>query len=48
MAANVHARDTLRAHGFDLTWEEWEGAHNWRFWDVALEKGMKLFQEYRK
>jgi len=48
MAANIRARDTLRANGFDLTWEQWEGAHSWRFWDTALEKGMQLFNEHRK
>ena len=41
--ANVQACDTLRKKGFDPVWEQWEGAHSWKFWDVALEKGMKLF-----
>lgn len=39
----IRARDTLRKTGFDLTYEEWPGAHDWRFWDVALEKAMRLF-----
>ena len=42
-AANCRARDTLRENGFDLTWEEWEGTHSWKFWDTALERAMKLF-----
>ena len=46
--ANCRARDTLRAKGFDLTWEEWSGGHSWNFWDVAVERGMKLFNEMRK
>jgi len=44
-AANERARDTLRAHGFDPTWEQWAGEHSWKFWDVALERSMKLFSQ---
>ena len=40
---SIIARDTLRECGFDLTWEQWPGAHEWRFWDTAVEKGMALF-----
>lgn len=42
---NLRARDTLRAKGFDLTWEEWSGTHDWKFWDVALERAMKQFDD---
>lgn len=38
-------RDTLRENGFDLRYEEWPGIHDWRFWDVALEKGMLYINE---
>ena len=41
--ANVRARELLRACGFELTWEEWEGIHDWNFWDVAAKRAMKLF-----
>lgn len=42
---NTRCCDTLRAHGFDLTWEQWPGAHEWRFWDLALDRSMKLMSE---
>ncbi|MBR5231709.1 MAG: esterase family protein [Clostridia bacterium] len=45
--SNLCMRDTLRENGFDLTWEAWEGAHDWRFWDVAADRAMKLFAEQR-
>ena len=39
---NERCRDTLKAAGFDLTWECWPGGHDWTFWDAALVKGMQL------
>ena len=41
-ADNIRARDTLRSLGFELTWEQWEGIHDWKFWDVAAEHGMRI------
>lgn len=43
--ANIRARDLLKAEGFDLMWEEWAGVHDWKFWDVAAERAMRLFAE---
>ena len=38
--ANVAFRDKLIADGFDVTWEEGPGAHNWAFWDAYIEKAL--------
>ena len=36
---NVKTRDALRELGLDVTWDELEGyAHEWRFWDIEIEK----------
>ena len=35
---NENYRDLLQALGYDLTWEEWDGKHDWKFWDEAIEK----------
>jgi len=29
--------------GIDHTYEEWAGAHEWRFWNTAVEKFMRYF-----
>lgn len=42
---NLRARDSLQKNGFELTWEAWEGVHDWKFWDVAAQRAMKLFAE---
>lgn len=38
--ANVAFKDRLIANGFDLTWEEGPGVHNWAFWDAYIEKAI--------
>ena len=38
LPVNHDYRDLLLALGYDVTWEEWPGAHNWKFWDEAIEK----------
>ena len=38
--ANVAFKDRLIADGFDLTWEEGPGVHNWAFWDAYIEKAI--------
>ena len=43
--SNLRVRDALRANGFDPVWEEWEGGHDWKFWDTAADRAMKLFAE---
>lgn len=42
---NLRMRDSLLAGGFDVCYEEWPGAHDWRFWNVGLEKGMVYMAE---
>ncbi len=38
LAVNHDYRDLLVSLGYDVTWEEWDGEHNWKFWDEAIEK----------
>lgn len=45
--ANVRCRDLLKENGFDVTWEAWEGIHDWKFWDVAAQRSMELFAKDR-
>lgn len=40
---NVRAHNSLQKCGFAHTWEEWSGTHDWKFWDVALERAMRQF-----
>lgn len=35
----------LTACGVNHRYEEWEGAHEWRFWDTAIEKALSFFAE---
>ena len=44
----VEMRNLLRKNGLDVTYEEWPGIHDWRFWDVGLEKGMIFMNEQLK
>lgn len=40
--ANVKFRDKLISLGADVTWDETEEhGHEWRFWDLELEKALK-------
>ena len=36
-------RDTLIAKGADVTFEHWEGGHEWAFWDRSLSRAFELF-----
>ena len=38
LGANLRFRDLLLELGYELTWEQWSGNHNWLFWDEAIEK----------
>ena len=39
---DVEYRDALIAKGADVTWDEIEGyGHEWRFWDIEIEKFLK-------
>lgn len=44
-ASNIRARELLKEKGFDVTWEEWAGIHDWNFWDVAAQRAMRLFAQ---
>jgi S-formylglutathione hydrolase FrmB len=42
--ANVKMRDLLTSTGaFQVTYEEWPGIHEWGFWDLSIQKMLKLF-----
>ncbi|MDA3734007.1 alpha/beta hydrolase family protein [Niameybacter massiliensis] len=30
---------------FNFTFEEWEGVHDWNFWDEGIQKVMKFFEQ---
>lgn len=38
---NRQFRDHLKALGYDVTWEEGPGAHDWTFWDTYILKAME-------
>lgn len=40
---NQTFRNRLLGLGADLTYEEWEGSHEWNFWDRAIQKCLKEF-----
>ena len=33
-------QELLTKYGFDTTYEEWEGDHNWEFWDEGIRKAI--------
>lgn len=38
LPSNRLFRDCLLANGFDLTYEEFPGDHNWAFWDMTIQR----------
>lgn len=38
----------LDAQGVPYTYEEWEGGHDWRFWEASVQKAMPFFLDGRK
>lgn len=43
---NHELRDHMRSLGLDVTYEEWEDDHTWRFWDASLQRAFAcLFGE---
>lgn len=40
--SNTAFRDVLRGLGYDFTWEEWPGEHEWPFFDAALRKSLRF------
>ncbi|MBQ6147997.1 MAG: esterase family protein [Oscillospiraceae bacterium] len=44
--SNVRLRDVLKTNkNVKLEWEEWDGIHEWGFWDVSIAK---FFEKYIK
>ncbi len=41
IAPNRVFRDHLKALGFDVTWEEGPGVHDWNFWDAYILKALE-------
>ncbi|MDR0709260.1 MAG: esterase family protein [Spirochaetaceae bacterium] len=42
--SNVRLRDHIQATGaFRFTYEEWPGIHEWRFWDISIQKMLNHF-----
>lgn len=42
---NRDFREFLQENHADASYEEWEGIHDWRFWNTALEKFMEELQK---
>ena len=38
---NVRMRDMMRERGLEIEYEEWSGIHDWKFWDAAIQRGLK-------
>lgn len=32
-----------KSKNLDITYEEWDGVHDWKFWDTAIEKALNAF-----
>lgn len=41
IAPNQVFREKLKSCGFDVTWQEGPGGHDWRFWDEYILKAME-------
>lgn len=37
-------RDELTRYRYDAVFDEWEGAHDWTFWDAALLHGIRWLE----
>jgi len=40
---NLRLKAALEDLPLDFTFESWHGVHNWDFWEVALQKGIRFF-----
>ncbi len=40
---NIKFENNAKALGLDIDYEEWEGVHDWDFWDVAIKKALNKF-----
>ncbi len=43
VADNRRLHETLDSLGIDHIYEEWDGGHEWRFWDAAIDKALRWF-----
>jgi len=43
LEGNRQFREHIDALGYDLTYQEWEGNHNWYFWNESLRRALQLF-----
>ena len=41
-------RDHLTALGYDVTYKEPDGSHNWGFWDREIQDVLRFIDAYRK
>ena len=40
---NVAFRDHLKELGIPFAWKEWEGVHDWKFWDESVKLALEEF-----
>lgn len=45
--SNPRFRDYLRSLGYNVTWSQGEYGHEWRFWNIEVEKLLKWLPEVR-
>lgn len=45
---NKTFRNHLELLGYDPKYLEWEGDHNWKFWDTSIEIAMDFFEHLKK
>ena len=45
---NVNFAREMQALDFEYTYDEWEGDHNWYFWDESLRRMLKRYYQPRK
>jgi S-formylglutathione hydrolase FrmB len=43
-AQNLKLRDHLRKLGYDLTYEEGPGGHDWSYWDQMIQRALDWMQ----
>jgi S-formylglutathione hydrolase FrmB len=42
---NRRLKDDMKSTSFDFTYEEWQGAHEWDFFNAALEKTLEFWYQ---
>jgi len=45
---NINFAREMRSLDFDFAYDEWEGDHNWYFWDESLRRMLKTYYQPRK